>query len=218
MDQFINIHGKEKKVLKLDCRSLEYEYVPFEREDMRIVVCDTLVRRELASSEYNVRRAQCESGVALLAKYLPSVKSLRDATLEMLEAHRQELDPVVFKRCGYVVKENFRLLEACRALERNDFKAFGELMNGSHEGLRDEYEVSSPELDALVEAALKVPGVLGARMMGAGFGGCTISLVEVGAIPEFEAEASREYERAASKIPKIHVIKIEGGTHLIDLP
>jgi galactokinase len=217
MDQFINIHGRARSVLKLDCRSLAYEHIPFEREDLRIVVSDTLVRRELASSEYNVRRAQCEAGVNALKAHDPSLRSLRDVGLDLLRDHRAELDPVVYRRCEYVVRENIRVAEASAALARNDFAVFGGLMNLSHAGLRDDYEVSSPELNALVEAARRVPGVLGSRMMGAGFGGCTISLVEAGAVPDFEARVGRDYEAETGRAPKIHVIRIEAGTHAVEL-
>jgi galactokinase len=216
MDQFINIHGRAKSVLKIDCRSLGYEHIPFEREDLRVVISDTLVRRELASSEYNVRRGQCEAGVAVLRAHDPSIRSLRDVTLDLLRQHRAELDPVVFRRCEYVVRENTRVGDACAALARNDFAVFGGLMNLSHAGLRDDYEVSSAELNALVEAARRVPGVLGARMMGAGFGGCTISLVEAGAVEEFQARVARDYQAETGQIPKIHVIRIEQGTHAVD--
>jgi galactokinase len=215
MDMFINIHGRERSVLKLDCRSLEFERLPFERPDLRIVVADTLVRRELAGSEYNVRRGQCEAGVDILRAYDPEIRSLRDVSLDLLGEHKDELDPVVFKRCEYVVRENIRVGEAAEALMRGDFDAFGGLMNASHAGLRDDYEVSSAELDALVEAALRVPGVLGSRMMGAGFGGCTISLVEADAVPEFEARVARDYEAATGTAPKVHVIRIEAGTRAV---
>lgn len=215
MDQFVNIHGRAKSVLRLDCRSLEFEYFPFEREDVRVVVTDTLVRRELAGSEYNVRRRQCEAGVGLLSEHHPEVRSLRDATLEMLAAHRDEFDPVVFRRCDYVVRENLRVIEACRALQAGDLKAFGALMNASHLGLKNDYEVSSPELDILVEAALTVPGVFGSRMMGAGFGGCTISLVEADAVPAFRESVTAEYERATGRTPKFYVVTIEAGTRLM---
>src|SRR5512143_2242380 len=217
MDQFINIFGRAKSVLKIDCRSLEYEAVPFEREDLRVVISDTLVRRELASSEYNVRRGQCEAGVKALRAHDPSVRSLRDVTLDLLREHRAELDPVVFRRCEYVVRENIRVGDACAALARNDLAVFGGLMNLSHAGLRDDYEVSSVELNALVDAARRVPGVLGARMMGAGFGGCTISLVEADAVPEFEVRVSRDYQAETGREPKIHVVRIEAGTHAVDL-
>jgi len=217
MDQFINIFGKAKSVLKIDCRSLGFEHIPFEREDLRVVISDTLVRRELASSEYNVRRGQCEAGVSVLRAHDPSIRSLRDVTLDLLRDHRTELDPVVFRRCEYVVRENIRVGEACAALARNDFAVLGGLMNLSHAGLRDDYEVSSVELDLLVEAARRVPGVLGSRMMGAGFGGCTISLVEAEAVPDFESKVSRDYEAATGQLPKIQVVRIEAGTHAAEL-
>lgn len=215
MDPFINIHGRENKVLKLDCRSLEFEYFPFERPDLRIVVADTMVRRELASSEYNVRRRQCEEGVAVLRRYAPEVRSLRDVGLCLLEEHRTELDPVVYKRCDYVIRENIRVEQACGDLADGDFRKFGERMRASHEGLRDGYEVSSPELDILVESTSLVEGVLGARMMGAGFGGCAIALVEEGAVPAFRERVGRAYEAATGKSPNIHVVGIAAGTHVI---
>lgn len=216
MDMFINIHGRERSVLKLDCRSLEFEHLPFERPDLRVVVADTLVRRELAGSEYNVRRGQCEAGVNVLRAHGPGIRSLRDVGLDLLREHQSELDPVIYRRCEYVVRENIRVAEAATALLRNEFAAFGGLMDASHAGLRDDYEVSSAELDALVEAARRVPGVLGSRMMGAGFGGCTISLVEADAVPEFEARVARDYEAATGKTPKVHVIRIEAGTRIAE--
>jgi galactokinase len=215
MDMFINIHGRERSVLKLDCRSLEFEHLPFERPDLRIVVADTLVRRELAGSEYNVRRGQGETGANVLRAHDPGIRSLRDVGLDLLGDHRSELDPVVYRRCEYVVRENLRVGEAAAALRAGDFPALGRLMNDSHAGLRDDYEVSSAELDALVEAARRVPGVLGSRMMGAGFGGCTISLVEADAVPEFESRVARDYEAATGSPPKVHVIRVEAGTRAV---
>ena len=217
MDQFINIHGRENNVLKLDCRSLEFEYFPFERTDLRLVVADTMVRRELATSEYNVRRRQCEEGVALLRKHAPSVLSLRDVSPGLLEEHRAEIDPVVYRRCDYVIQENIRVELACRDLVAGDFRKFGERMSASHAGLRDDYEVSSPELDIMVESASMVEGVLGARMMGAGFGGCAIALVEEGAVPAFRERVGRAYEAATGKVPNIHVVGISAGTHIINV-
>jgi len=216
MDMFANLHGQAKKVMKIDCRTLEFEYFPFEREDVRVVISDTMVRRELASSEYNVRRRQCEEGVKILQKYYPAVKSLRDVTLEMLEAHRQEFDPVIWKRCAYVVRENLRVEKACLDLKNNDFVAFGQKMNESHEGLKNEYEVSSAELNILVESARQVPGVFGSRMMGAGFGGCTISLVEAGAVDTFKEKVSADYQQQTGKAPAIHVVRVEAGTRILD--
>jgi len=166
MDMYANLHGRQGKVMKIDCRQLGHEYYPFDCPELRLIVSDSGVRRELASSEYNLRRRQCEQGVSLLKKYYPEVKSLRDVTLAMLEEHKREFDPVVMKRCAYVVRENNRVELASRDLLRHDFASFGERMKESHRGLRDEYEVSSPELNFLVELALSLPGVLGSRMMG----------------------------------------------------
>lgn len=215
MDPFVNLHGRENRVLKLDCRTLDIDHIPFERADLRFVVADTMVRRELASTEYNVRRRQCEEGVAVLRRRDPSVRSLRDVGLDLLEEHRDELDPVVYRRCDYVVRENARVERACLDLADGDYRAFGELMRASHEGLRDGYEVSSPELDLLVEAAGAVEGVLGARMMGAGFGGCAVALIETEAVPAFRERVGRAYETATGKAPDIHVIGIAAGTHVI---
>jgi galactokinase len=215
MDMFANLFGQAKKVIKLDCRSLEFDYYPFEWEEVRIVVSDSLVRRALATSEYNLRRQQCEAGVNLLKQYYPEIKSLRDVTLTRLVAHQTELDPVVFKRCVYVIKENQRVEQACQDLLRRDLVSFGQLMYESHLGLRNEYEVSCRELDLLVESAARVEGVYGARMMGAGFGGCTISLMRSEAVNFFTEKVSADYRQASGQEPAIHVVRIEAGTHVI---
>jgi len=216
MDQFINIFGKPNSVLKLDCRSLAYRYYPFEKKDLRIVLCDTLVKRELASSEYNVRRQQCESGVNLLAKYRPGLRSLRDVPLELLENHRPEFDPVVYKRCDYVLRENLRVEQACGDLERGDFSSFGKRMFRSHEGLRNDYGVSCRELDVLVEAARATKGVLGSRMMGAGFGGCTINLIEERAVDFLKENAVQSYRAEFRKEPKLYISRLESGTEVLE--
>jgi galactokinase len=215
MDQFINIFGREKKVLKIDCRSLSYEYVPFGREDLRIVLCDTKVRRALASSEYNVRRAQCESGVAILRRHDLNARSLRDASPRLLDACRLEMDPVVYSRCSYVIGENIRVGRACDSLQRNDFDAFGREMYASHEGLRDLYQVSCGELDVLVDLAAGMPGVFGARMMGGGFGGCTINLVEAAAVEDFAKNIQEGYRKRQGIEPGIHICSVESGTSTI---
>ena len=216
MDQYINIFGKEHRLLRIDCRSLEHEYVPFERDDIRIVLCDTQVKRELASSEYNVRRAQCEAGVRVLQRYHSGIRSLRDVTLDMLDAHNGEMEAVVYRRCAYVVRENARVLSACEDLANGDVGSFGKRMFLSHEGLRREYEVSSPELDVLVEAAAGIRGVLGARMMGAGFGGCTINLVEESMVPEFTQIVCESYRKSLGKDAKVYVSSIRAGTSRIE--
>lgn len=217
MDQFVNMFGEDRKVLKIDCRSLAHEYFPFERTDLAIVLCETETKRSLASSEYNIRRSQCEAGVKVLQRAKPEIKSLRDVSPEFLREHRSEMDPVVFQRCGYVVAENERVLRACEDLQRNDFRSFGEQMYRSHEGLRDEYQVSSPDLDFLVDAASSVPGVLGARMMGAGFGGCTINLVEQQSVDTFVEEMKSRYRQRTVKASNVYVTHIQSGTELLPM-
>ena len=217
MDLFINIFGRPRSVLKLDCRSLDHQYFPFERADLRIVLCDTLVKRELAATEYNVRRSQCEAGVKLLSKHVPGIRSLRDVPAELLEAHRFEFDPVIYKRCDYVVRENSRVEAACSDLNKGDLAAFGRRMNGSHDGLRDDYQVSCRELDVLVEAAGEVPGVLGARMMGAGFGGCTINLVEESAVGALQERTARSYKDMFGREPKVYISSLRSGTDIIKI-
>jgi galactokinase len=194
MDQFASLFGQAGHVVRLDCRSLEYAYFPFDSERYQLVLCNSGVKHSLASSEYNTRRQECEQGVAILQKHYPEVQSLRDATLAQLEAHRTELGDVVWRRCSYVVEENLRVESACQSLSAGDLQAFGQQMYGSHAGLRDKYEVSCPELDVLVELAQGFPGVLGSRMMGGGFGGCTINMVETGQVEAFVQHATRGYQ------------------------
>jgi len=194
MDQFASLFGRDGQVVRLDCRSLDYEYFPFDTKAVRIVLCNSGVKHSLASSEYNTRRQECEHGVSVLQRHYPDVASLRDATMEQLEAHRDELGPTVYRRCAYVVQENARVITACDCLNAGDLAGFGKEMYGSHAGLRDDYEVSCAELDVLVEAARAVPGVYGSRMMGGGFGGCTINLVAPDKVEEFIASVSKVYE------------------------
>ncbi|MCR5886422.1 galactokinase [Hymenobacter sp. J193] len=195
MDQFASLFGQAGHVVRLDCRSLEYAYFPFDANTYHLVLCNSGVKHSLASSEYNTRRQECERGVAVLQQYYPEVASLRDATLERLEKHQAELGEVVYRRCRYVVEENLRVEQACHHLLAHDLPAFGQDMYGSHAGLRDQYEVSCPELDVLVELARPLPGVVGARMMGGGFGGCTINLVEASAVESFVAAMKPAYEK-----------------------
>lgn len=193
MDQFASLFGQAGHVVRLDCRSLEYAYFPFDSERYQLVLCNSGVKHSLASSEYNTRRQECERGVAVLQKYYPEVKSLRDATLAQLEEHRAELGDVVWRRCSYVLEENLRVESACQSLVAGDLHAFGQQMYGSHAGLRDKYEVSCPELDVLVELAKGFTGVLGSRMMGGGFGGCTITMVETSQVEAFVQHATQGY-------------------------
>ena len=217
MDQFASIHGKRGHVIKLDCRSLEYELFPFRNRDIEILLCDTKVRRELATSEYNIRRQQCEQGVKVLQQYDPAIKSLRDVEIALLEIHKNELDLVVYNRSKFVLEENERVREAGDALVNNDFNLFGRKMFESHAGLRDLYEVSSEELDLLVDIAGTIEGVYGSRMMGGGFGGCTISLVHKDAVDYFSSKIKKEYrEKTGNSLP-VYRAAISDGTKRIKL-
>ncbi|RPD49446.1 galactokinase [Hymenobacter sediminis] len=195
MDQFASLFGRQGQVVRLDCRSLQYEYFPFDTTAAQVVLCNSGVKHSLASSEYNTRRQECEQGVAVLQQYEPTIQSLRDATPELVRAHEQELGDVVFRRCLYVVEENLRVEAAGRHLLAGDLAAFGREMYASHAGLRDLYEVSCPELDVLVAAAQQAPGVFGARMMGGGFGGCTINLVAPNQVEAFIAHQTAAYQQ-----------------------
>jgi galactokinase len=170
-----------------------------------------MVKHALASSAYNERRAQCEAGVKHLAKFLPNITALRDVTLEQLEAHRQGLEDVVYRRCRHVITENARVLSAGDALECGDLERFGELMAESHRSLRDDYEVSSDELDLMVEIAQPLAGVYGARMTGGGFGGCTVNLVADQEIDNFQVRVASEYERATTLKSEIYVCTAANG-------
>ena len=215
MDQFASLHGRAGQVVRLDCRSLEYDYFPFDTQASRIVLCNSGVKHALASTEYNTRRQECEHGAAVLQRHYPAVASLRDATLAQLAAHRTELGEVVYRRCAYVVQENARVEAACGHLAAGNLAAFGQQMYASHAGLRDDYEVSCPELDALVEAARAQPGVFGARMMGGGFGGCTINLVAPAQVEPFVAAVSEAYQQRFGRVPETYQTTIVDGVSVI---
>ncbi|WP_445664946.1 galactokinase [Fodinibius sp. AD559] len=215
MDQFASLNGKEGYALKLDCRSLDYEYFPFNRNDIQIVLCDTQVRRELASSEYNVRREQCEQGVEILQQWNSKIESLRDVELSMLFQHENDMDPTIFKRCKYVVEENKRVIQACSDLHQGAMDSFGQRMYQSHAGLRHEYEVSCEELDVLVNIARNLKGIFGARMMGGGFGGCTINLVQEDYVDSFTNQIKEKYQQQMDKEIKVYRTNVSSGTHLI---
>ena len=214
MDMFASMFGKKDHVIRLDCRSLEYDYVPLHFDGIKIVLLDTNIKHSLASSEYNTRRQQCEAGVMMIQKYHPEVKTLRDATIEMLDKY-VNADPVVYKRCKFIVEENARLLSACDDLKHNNIYAFGQKMFETHYGLSKEYEVSCEELDLLVEFVKDNASVFGARMMGGGFGGCTINLVKEDAIEELIFKTSNQYKQKTGKNLNAYVATIENGTRLI---
>ena len=216
MDMFASMMGKADHVIKLDCRTLEYTYAPLRMDGISIVLCDSRVKHSLVTSEYNTRRAECEAGVRALQAFYTDIKSLRDVTMSMLDQHLRDTEPLIYRRCAYVVQENQRLLDGVAALEANDVAAFGQLMYGSHEGLSKWYEVSCPELDILVDIARQQPGVLGARMMGGGFGGCTINLVREEALDGFTNLITKEYKVRTGKDTYLHACKIQDGTNLVN--
>ena len=215
MDQFASIFGQKGHVVRLDCRSLEYQLVPFKPKGIEIVLIDTMVKHLLASSEYNVRRAQCEEGVSVIKKYLPNVELLRDVTMEELEAHRAEIDPVSFRRCAFVVSENQRLMDACAAMEKGDFEEVGRLIYATHDGLSKEYGVSCAELDFIVDIAREHKEVLGARMMGGGFGGCVIALVKKEGVAAYIEDVKKRYQVKFDKDPRVIEVEISDGAREI---
>ncbi len=215
MDQFASMFGKKDHAIRLDCRSLEYQYLPLSMKGIKIVLFDTAIKHSLASSEYNTRRKQCAEGVAMIREHYPRVKSLRDATVRMLDECVATKDKLIYRRCKYVVEENMRLLHACDDLQNGDIAAFGQKMFVTHEGLSGLYEVSCDELDFLVNYVKDQPAVLGARMMGGGFGGCTINLVKEEAIDTLTAQTAEAYYRHTKKELKTYIALVEDGTSVV---
>jgi galactokinase len=203
MDQFIACLGEQGHCLMIDCQSLDYRPLPIP-EDVSLVICNTMIRHGLAGGEYNARRSQCEEAVAVLSRFVPGIRSLRDVTPEQVERFGPELPEVIRKRCRHVVSEIQRVRDAARALESSDLVQFGELMRQSHSSLRDDYEVSCRELDLMVEIAARQPGVYGARMTGGGFGGCTVNLVRKGEAEQFKTTVAAEYHRLTGIRPEIY--------------
>lgn len=211
MDQFASVMGKAANVILLDCQSLQHRYVPLDLKGHDIVLCDSRVKHALVDSEYNTRRMECETGVQLLRQYYPGANSLRDVSLEMLEQHGREMEGTVYQRCRYVVEEILRVQKAGADLERGDLVAFGQKMYETHDGLSRLYEVSCPELDYLVEEARNFEGVIGARMMGGGFGGCTINLVRSDRTRAFVHEISTRYKTSFDLRPEVYQVKVVDG-------
>jgi galactokinase len=216
MDQFISCHGREGHALMLDCRSLEFRLVPLP-SNVQLVICNSMVKHQHATSGYNTRRAQCEEGVRILKTVLPEIHSLRDVSEEQLQTNRTLLSDVVYRRCRHVITENARVQKAADALEADNIRELGRLMRESHESLRDDYEVSCPELDALVDAAAGLPGVYGARMTGGGFGGCTINLVDVEQAQRFERDISSAYQAKTGIHPQIFLSKASEGAGAVPI-
>lgn len=213
MDQFVSALGRANAALFLDCRDLSYELVPLHME-ARIVICDTRKQRSLQTSEYNKRRTECEGAVRALKPVLGDIQALRDVSSKQLEEHKSQMPELWYRRARHVVTENERVLTAVESLKNGDVQHFGRLMYESHASLRDDYEVSSRELDIMVELASKQKGTIGARMTGAGFGGCTVNLVSSGAVSDFQGAIEEGYQSATGLKPLIYVSSpSDGVTH-----
>jgi galactokinase len=211
MDQFVSAHARAQHALLLDCRTLEFENVPLDTREVAVVICDTNVKHDLATSGYNTRREECEQAVRLLQKNLPDVRELRDVSREDFEKYSDKLPELIRRRARHVITENERTLQAANALERKDLDEFGRLMWRSHESLRDDYEVSCPELDILVEIAKAANGVLGGRMTGGGFGGSTVNLVKRENLDGFKEKILAEYERLTQIKPTVLISDASEG-------
>ena len=210
MDQFISVHGKRNHALRLDCKTLEFRQLPIPA-DVRLVICNTMVRHSVAAGEYNLRRAECETGARFFAERVPGARTLRDLTLEDFEKFGGQLPEVIRKRCRHVLTENSRALQAAEALQSGDLNRFGRLMGNSHASLRDDFEVSCEELDLMVRLAQQNQGVYGTRMTGGGFGGCTINLVQQDHLESFQRNVSAGYVNATGRAPEIYISAAADG-------
>ncbi len=217
MDQFASVMGKDGHVIVLDCRSLTHRYAPIDLKEYMLVLFDTKVKHSLVDSEYNTRRQECETGIKILRAHYPEVKSLRDVTQDMLNKHKGEFSEKVFDRCQYIVQEIERVPKASEDLSRGDLAAFGRKMYETHEGLSKLYEVSCAELDFFVDEAKKFPEILGARMMGGGFGGCTINLVRKDFADRFEQHLRKAYRDRFNHELETYRVNVEGGTSVVQL-
>jgi galactokinase len=215
MDQFASLMGRKDQLILLDCRSLDYQYIPADTGAYTWVLLNTRVHHALADSAYPVRVQECRAGAATLQRHFPAVSSLRDATPEQLEACRSELNPVVFRRCAYVISELERTRQAADYLRAGELERLGQLLFSTHEGLSRDYEVSCPELDFLVNYAAGYPGVLGSRLMGGGFGGCTISLDDRNLANGFAADALEAYRSALAIEGENLIFSFSDGARLL---
>lgn len=211
MDQFTSVFGKDEKVIFLNCNSLEYQYYDAKLQDYSFVLLDSCVKHTHLTSGYNDRRKEVEEGKEILWKYFKEMKTFRDCTLEMLETVKEEMSENIYKRCFYLIKEIKRVEEAVKALQKQDIKYLGNLLSETHHGLSQEYEISCPEIDFLVEETLKLHGVAGARMMGGGFGGCTINLIKTDQVESVINTIKPIYKQAFGIDMKVYQVKISDG-------
>ena len=210
MDQFASIFGKKGHLMRLNCATMEFEYFPFDPKGYKVVLLDTVVKHELASSAYNKRRESCENACAHIAVRHPEVKYLSDATMAMLDEVKNDISNEDYMRAKYVIGEKQRVLDVCDALEKGDYATVGDRMYGTHYGMSKEYEVSCDELDFLNDIA-KECGVTGSRVMGGGFGGCTINLVKEGLYNKFIATAKEKFNKKFGHEPKVYDVVISDG-------
>ncbi len=215
MDQYAVLFGKKDHALLLDCRSLDYDWQPMLFADYVWLLIDTGVKHELAATAYNQRKDECRQGVHILSKIAPGINSLRDANVALLEQARPGMPGRLYKRSLYVVEENSRVQQAVRVAAENDILWLGRLLLESHAGLRDLYEVSSPELDFLVEQAASITGVAGARMMGGGFGGCTLNLVRHDQVREVKEQVGKAYTRQFGRQPAFYQPSLTDGVEAV---
>lgn len=215
MDQYASVMGNDDHAMLLDCRSLEHKYFPIQSDNYTVVLCNTNVKHSLVDSEYNTRRKQCEEGVALLKNHYPAIESLRDLKIDQLIAHKSDLSEVVYRRCKYVIEENDRVTTFCESLVKADTDHLGKLLFASHYGLQHEYEVSCTELDFMVDFAKASDSVIGARMMGGGFGGCTINLIKPGKEKEYISALDVAYKNEFGREMTPYFLKVSHGTAII---
>ncbi len=215
MDMFVSVAARAGHALLLDCRSLEADQVPVALGSHVVAICHSGVKHALVASEYNVRREQCRAGVEVLRSRFPGIAALRDATRAQLEACRDALPDEVYRRCRHVIAEDERVVESVAALRRGDLARFGALMNASHDSLRDDYAVSCNEVDLLVDLARAVPGVLGARITGGGFGGCTVNLCRTSSVERFREEVLPRYQAATGMTARVFQSSAADGAHVV---
>ncbi|MBI4553722.1 MAG: galactokinase [Candidatus Latescibacteria bacterium] len=215
MDQFIACLARPHTALFLDCRSLAYEHIPFDAPGYAVVIANTNRPRGLVDSAYNERRQECEAGVRLIQQYVPVVRALRDVSTELFARYRTNLPDRIGRRCEHVITENERVQQSVNALRRGNLDRFGRLMNASHDSLRDRYEVSCRELDVMVDIARSSPGVVGSRMTGAGFGGCTINLVAADRVDRLEQAIRERYPACTGFRPDVYVCQPAGGAERV---
>jgi galactokinase len=214
MDQFTCLHGKSDSFIKLDCQSMSFQYFPFRRKDVSIVLCDSTVSHNLAESEYNLRYKECAEIVSFYQQFFPEIKSLRDLSYDDFNQYEHQLTPKLRKRGNHVFADNLRVYAIAEMLFIDNLEVAGGILNKSHESLSQDYEVSCVELDFLVKQTEKIKGVLGSRMMGGGFGGCTINLVKNSYLNDFQVFMKRSYKQTFDKDLPIYIVELTDGVRL----